>query len=152
MSMPDNTRSMEPVRSVRLIFEYEGDRVRLVSQQPVDMESLPVERALVDHPGYYVDSRNAKDATLARVPARSAFVGSVEVFPEKQGEPIHRVDVPTPRGAFTVIVPTPEATDHVTVLQIKPGAPAGDPSARGVAVPAPPAVVDMVSFPLDRRP
>src|SRR5262245_60890906 len=37
VSPNNNMSAPEPVRSVRLIFEYEGDKVRLVSQQPVDM-------------------------------------------------------------------------------------------------------------------
>jgi hypothetical protein len=134
-----------PGRSVRLIFEYEGDRVRLVSQMPVDLAVTGFDLPHLDHPGYYVDARDANDATLARVPARNAFVGSAEVFPEKPGEPIHRIDVPQQKGAFTVVVPAPQATDHVTVLQVSappPGAAAG---------PAPAQVTDLVSFPLDLK-
>jgi hypothetical protein len=58
---------------------------------------------------------------LARVPARNAFSASVEVFPEKHGEPISRVDVAQPRGAFTVVVPIPEDASHFSVIQIEPG-------------------------------
>ena len=72
-----------PTRAMRLIFEYEGNQVRLVSQQPVEMAITGSDIAKVEHPGYYVDTRDARDRTLARVPARNAFSASVEVFPRK---------------------------------------------------------------------
>ena len=33
----DDTIQPTPTRAMRLIFEYEGDQVRLVSQMPVDL-------------------------------------------------------------------------------------------------------------------
>ncbi len=142
-----------PVRSLRLIFEYEGDRVRLVSQQPVDVAVTGFDLPQADHPGYYVDSRDSNERTLARVPARNAFAGSVEVFPEKPGEPITRHDVAQPKGAFTVIVPAPDATHHVTVLQIAPARPEAPALAGRATSPAPgrPEVVDLVSFPVNLK-
>ena len=62
----------------------------------------------VDHPGYYVDTRDASGShTGARRGARG-ICGSAEVFPEQPGDPITRVEVASPKGAFTVVVP---ATD-----------------------------------------
>jgi hypothetical protein len=136
------------VQSVRLIFEYEGDRVRLVSQQPVDVAITGFDLSQVDHPGYYVESRDREGRSLVRVPARNAFVQSMEVFPERPGEPIIRTDVPQPRGAFTVVVPAPQATDHVTVMRIAPGAAA--PGVRGA--PAAPEITDLVSFSVNINP
>lgn len=142
-----------PPRSARLIFEYDGDRVRLVSQQPVEMAVTGFDLPQADHPGYYVDSRDANERTLARVPARNAFAGSVEVFPEKAGEPITRLDVAKPKGAFTVVVPVPEATHHVTVLQIVPGKPEAPllPGRATSAAPGRPEALDLVSFPLNLK-
>lgn len=151
MSPSHTAPSTEPVRSVRLIFEYEDDRVRLVSQQPVEMVVIGVDQSQVDQPGYHVESRDANDKTLARVPARTAFQRSVEVFPERPGEPITRVDVDQPKGAFTVVVPAPDAAHHVTVVQIVPGKPEKA-VPEGVAAPPPkPEVIDLVSFPLNLR-
>jgi len=122
MSMSDASQPA-PTRAVRLIFEYEGDQVRLVSQQPVEMVITGFDIARTEHPGYYIDTRDAEDHTLARVPARNAFSGSTEVFPEKPGEPITRVDVAKPRGAFTVVVPAPADADHVSLVQVMPAKP-----------------------------
>ena len=99
--------------SMRLIFEYDGDEVRLVMQQPVDALVTGFDITRTQREGYYVDTRDASGGILARVPARGAFQSSVEVFPERPGEPITRTDCERPRGAFTVIVPVPQNADHV---------------------------------------
>jgi hypothetical protein len=144
MASTQNVPELRPGRALRLIFEYEGDRVRLVSQQDVDVAITGFDLPDVHPPGYYVDSRDAANQTLARVAARDAFGSSAEVFPQQPGDPITRVNVEQPRGAFSVVVPAPEATDHVTVLQVvAPPERAGAPAVAGTA-----AVVDLVSFPL----
>ena len=75
-----------------------------------------------------MDTRDASGRTLARVAARGAFPDSVEVFPERQGEPMTRLPVDRPRGAFTIIVPVPQNADHVRVVQVTP--PQGDATQR----------------------
>ena len=42
------------------------------------------------------------------------------MFPEHSGEPITRVDVAHPRGAFTVVVPVSKEADHVSIVRIAP--------------------------------
>jgi hypothetical protein len=147
VSPNNNMSAPEPVKSVRLIFEYEGDKVRLVSQQPVDMVVTGFDLPLTEQLAYHVEARDVNDKTLARVPARNALERSMEVFPEHPGEPIIRHDVPVPKGAFTVVVPAPPAAHHVTLVRIEPGKPV-----EGLAVgaaPPKPEVVDLVSFPLN---
>jgi hypothetical protein len=136
---------------MRLIFEYEGDEVRLVTQQPVEAAVTGFDIAQVERPGYYVDARDADGQTLARVPARNAFSTSTEVFPEQPGEPITRVDVPEPRGAFTVVVPVPETTEHVAVTRVTPGRPeAARPGTLATSpVPGNPEITDVATFPLE---
>jgi hypothetical protein len=148
MSMSIDGEQPRPTRAMRLIFEYEGDRVRLVSEQPVEMAVTGFDLPRGPEPGFYVDTRDQQNRTLARVPARGAFATSMEVFPEAPGEPITRVDVAHPRGAFTVVVPAPETTDHVTVMQISPGGVRGVPGGPGVEAAGPLEEVDLASFPL----
>jgi hypothetical protein len=146
-----DARQPAPRRAIRLIFEYEGDEVRLVTQQPVEMAITGFDIAQVERPGYYVDARDADGQTLARVPARNAFAASTEVFPEQPGEPITRIDVPEPPGAYTVVVPVPERADHVAVTRVAPGTP-GAPRPGTLAtspVPGSPEVTDVATFPLD---
>lgn len=146
----DDDSQPAPTLAMRLIFEYEGDQVRLVSQQPVDVAITGFDLARAQHPGYYVDTRDANGRTLARVPVRGAFSGSVEVFPEQPGEPISRIDVGTPRGAFTVVVPVPAGADHVSVLHLAPARPeAPQPAGPATsALPGGPEVTEIAKFPL----
>jgi hypothetical protein len=139
-----NVNQHPPTRAVRLIFEYDGNEVRLVSQQTVDMAitDIPVEGT--QRPGVYIDIRDAKGKTLARVPARNAFGTSAEVFPERPGEPIMRIDVAKPKGAFTIVVPVSDSANHVTVVRVSPAAPEAQPHA---GLPAA-GVNDLASFPL----
>lgn len=100
---------------IRLIFEYEGDTVRLVSQVPVDVDipRFTSTEPLADH---FVETRNDRGSLLARVPARGAFLQSTEIFPENHNEEITRVDTEA-RGAFTVVVPAPDAAVRVAVMR-----------------------------------
>jgi hypothetical protein len=145
MSSSTTAPHERPVRSLRLIFEYEGDRVHLISQQPVEVAITGFDLQQLDHPGYYVESRNKEGQALARTRARDAFLGSMEVFPEQHDHPITRVDVPQAKGAFTVVIPAPDATDHVTLIRATPGRAAA--LAAGVA--AAPTITEVASFPIN---
>ncbi|MER7949149.1 hypothetical protein ABTY59_17350 [Streptomyces sp. NPDC096079] len=121
--------------ATRLIFEYEGEAVRLVSQQPVDTVIRDF-----DAPGpgdFVVETRDGSGQPLGRVPARGAFLKSAEVFPEDHTEPIIRVDV-EPRGAFTVIVPAPPEAAQVAVVRLAASGREGLQD------------VDLATFPLER--
>ena len=144
MPMRNEAGPSTPVRAARLIFEYDGDRVRLVQQMPVEIAAANLQTAGGEELGVFVDVRDATNRTLARVPAPHAFSTSLEVFPERHDEPITRTDVARAKGAFTVIVPTPDQTDHATIVNVAMPGTVADAGAR----PAAPEVVDLVSFPL----
>jgi hypothetical protein len=124
--------------AVRLIFEYDGDDVRLVSQRPVDVAVSGFDLAPPPAPGHFVELRTAADEPLARVPVRGAFAASAEVFPEQHGDPITRVDVASPKGAFTVVVPAgPEAVRAALLHVVPPSQGPGPRPAPRSAAPAP---------------
>jgi hypothetical protein len=136
-----------PTLAMRLIFEYEGDQVRLVSQMPVDLLITGFDLTRTQRAGFFVDTRDAAGQTLARVPARNVFATSTEVFPEEPGEPISRVEVPTPRGAFTVVVPAPGGADSVSLVRVAPGGADAAARAAGAAGSAR-ATTEIARFPL----
>ena len=144
MPITNETGPSRPVRAARLIFEYDGDLVRLVQQMPVEVASANLHTAGNEDVGVFVDVRDATNRTLARVPARHALSTSMEVFPERHDEPITRTDVPQRKGAFTVIVPTPDETTHATLVTVAAPKTTALAGARAAA----PDVVDLVSFPL----
>lgn len=119
---PPRVSEPKPVAATRLIFEVDGDDITLLSQQPVDVAITGADLAQGAAAGVYVDARDAGNRTLARVHARAAIERNAEVFPENPGDPIRRVDIERPKGAFTVIVPTPTATKRVAVVRLAAGA------------------------------
>lgn len=138
--------------AVRLIFEYDAEGVRLVLQQPVDVAVTGFDVHPDVRPGHYVEIRDAAGAALNRVPVHSAFTGSSEVFPEDHTEPITRVDTSGQPGAFTVVVPAPEAAAQIAVVRIAqpaPGVPKPGAELRSPA-PAEPEITDLASFPIER--
>jgi hypothetical protein len=145
----DNAMQAQPAKAVRLIFEYEGEAVRLISQQPVEMVVSDTDTSVADRPAHFIDVRDAANKTLARVAARGAFATSAEVFPERPGDPITRMDIPVPKGAFTVVVPVTDKADHVTLVKVAPGAEvtAGPEGLRHAQL----ITTDMASFPLSGR-
>lgn len=137
-------------RAIRLIFEYEGDEVRLVSQQPVDVAVSGFDLAQTPHPGHYVEARGRGNELLSRVPVREAFAESAEVFPEQPGEPITRVELPERRGAFTVVIPAREDAARVALVQVRPPGRERIPMGAAPTTPTPgePEIVEMASFEL----
>ncbi len=106
--------------AVRMIFEYDGDEIRLISTQPVDvaLTGFDLSREVTPAPGHYVQLRSAEGAALAQVPLRNRPSASAEVFPETHGEPIVRTDLERASGAFTVVLPSVAAARQVVVVEV----------------------------------
>ena len=143
----------EPRAALRLIFEFDEDGVRLVSEQPVEMAIGEAQSVLREPPrsGYYIDTRDAGDLTLSRTRVEGAFAGSMEVFPENPMEPITRVEAARRSGAFTVVVPASDVADHVTLINVAETAGPPDATARPADMAAAPRVVEVASFRLGRQ-
>lgn len=151
MTGPDTTQGAP---SVRLVFAYEGDAVRLLAQVPVYLPPDPPPDPAAP-PGEHVEVRTANDDVLGRVAVHPQMSGTHEVFPEDPRDPIVRTELPEPRGAFTVVVAAPEEADRVAVVRsaAPPTAPPGPPPAGPQPGPAaPPAMQELGTFPLDRGP
>ena len=147
--MSDPTTGQPPSSSVRLIFEYHGDDVRLISQQPVDMAITGYDLPQEMMPGYHVEVQDADDAVLSRVPVRADLSATREVFPEQPGEPITRVAVPEASGAFTVVVPAPAHADHLALVRVTPAEDTGDSAEAAPFARERMQVTELGRFPLD---
>jgi hypothetical protein len=110
--------------AVRLVLQYDGEQLRLLSQVPVTMV-VPHADPGQTAPGVYVDSRSASDVPLARVRTYRAMAASHEIFPAEASERLRHVERPQ-RGVFSVVLPAPPEADHVTVVRIAQGAMATD--------------------------
>lgn len=133
--MPDTDQPADPSGAMRLIFEYDGDDVRLIHQQPVDVLVPGFDAAPDVRAGRFAEVRDVDDLPLARVAIRHD-ASSREVFPEDPADPITRVEVEHPSGAFTVVVPAPAAASQVALLDVDVAPPPPPPGERG-APPAP---------------
>jgi hypothetical protein len=95
-----------PVR--RLTFEYDGDRIRLISEQHVRMivpPTQPLDQA-DGVGGFSVLLRDERDRPVYRFTRTSPIRHDAEVFSEPGRErSIERVPVEHPKGAFVVLVP-----------------------------------------------
>lgn len=160
---PPPAQELSPVPAIRLIFEFEGDKISLLSQQPVEMVVTGSDLAQRVTAGTFVDARDANNQTLARVHARGAAQPSAEVYPEKHGDPFLNMPVAIPKGAFTVVIPAPMAAARVAVVRLEPSKPvttrASTPSsesthAEGASETASPALelTELATFALQRRP
>jgi hypothetical protein len=118
MVSTDSTETNRP-NAVRLIFEYDGDDVRLVFQQRVDVAVSGFDLVLTSPAGHYIEVRTSEGRSLARVPVPGAFSTNAEVFGEP-GTPITQVDLERSAGAFTVIVPASDVAARVALLRVEP--------------------------------
>ncbi|MFS8101581.1 hypothetical protein LFM09_31095 [Lentzea alba] len=97
-----------PARSVRMIFEFTADGVRLIEQHPVN---VTVGRFRDRQAGDYVEVRNHAGQPVSRVPVWAGLGSTVETFP-----PDPPIGAEAPR-VLTVVVPTPPDADHVAVVR-----------------------------------
>ena len=120
-----------PPRAVRLTFTYEGDEVRLVSRQPVEMITPPSDMlsGYEDEQGFWIEVRNDQEETLHRRVMQDPLRRDVEVFLPDPEQSVVRAPVENPMGSFSVVIPDLEEADHVALLSS--GAPSA--AARGVS-------------------
>ncbi len=112
-----------PPRAIRLVFEYEGDGVRLVSRSRIDKAVPQADQSAdaLEFRGTWSEVRDSAGATLDRRVLVDPMPRDAEVFPEQLGEEISRQPIEHPSGVFTVLVPDVEGADHVAVLSNSPG-------------------------------
>jgi hypothetical protein len=97
-----------PVR--RLTFAYEGDQVRLVSEQRVTMiapPSYPLD-LLERQAGFTVILRDERGEPVYGRVIQNPFQFDLEVFDKDPARSIRREPNPHPRGTFVVLVPALE--------------------------------------------
>jgi hypothetical protein len=93
--------------ALRLVFEYRGDKITLVSQQAVAMRPTPP-HPLVARPeerGYWIVLADADGRPLYRRVLHDPIQTDTEVLTDDPDRPLARVKVAEPQGTFFVIVP-----------------------------------------------
>jgi hypothetical protein len=114
----------------RVVFEYEGDQIRKVSQQRIEM-SAPPSHSIEGHQnevGFWYELRDANDKPVYRRVIQNPIQSTAEVF-SPDGSIVRR-PVEKPRGVFHIVVPEiSEAATLVLVGTPQPApVPAGPPA------------------------
>lgn len=128
--------------SWRLTFEYEGDTVRLVGRQQVEMQAPPDESSLVEgaEDGYWVEVRDSDDQPVYRQVLHEPIQTEYEVF-SPEGSMRH-VAAPEVKGVFQTVVPDLASGDAVVLHGPSAQGPGGEeegtePPPEGDAAPPP---------------
>lgn len=104
-------------KALRLTFSYKGDKVKLISQQSVQM-TLPPSDSLEgyeEHKGFWAELKNDKKKTLYRRVLHNPTRNDAEVFSDDPAEGISRKMMPDRTGVFSVVVPD-TAKGHEVLL------------------------------------
>jgi len=104
-------------QAMRLTFSYQGDQVKLVSQQPVDMTVPPSDpvKGYDQHKGFWAEVKSDQDKTLFRRVLHNPTRNDAEVFSDDPEQSISREPAPKRKGVFVVVVPHTEKSHEVTL-------------------------------------
>lgn len=96
-----------PVPARRLTFSYEGDRIRLVSEQHINMILPPSQSPdeLERQAGFSVMLRDERGQPVYARAMPNPIQFDREVFDKDPARSIRREPNPQPRGTFVVLVP-----------------------------------------------
>jgi len=110
-------RRAEMPQAMRLTFSYQGDQVKLVSQQPVDMTVPPSDpvKGYEQHKGFWAEVKSDQDKTLFRRVLHNPTRNDAEVFSDDPEQSISREPAPKRKGVFVVVVPHTEKSHEVTL-------------------------------------
>lgn len=115
-------KTSEPVKALRLMFSYDGDDVKLISQQRTEMMVPPSDplKGYGKHKGFWAELKNERDKTLYRHVMHNPTRNDAEVFPETPGQSISREPAPKRKGVFVVVVPDTGKGEEVTLSRSSP--------------------------------
>ena len=109
---------------MRLTFSYDGDDVKLVSQQRTDMLVPPSDplTGFKNQKGFWAELRSERDKTLYRQVMHNPTRNDAEVFPDPDApaQGISREPAPKRKGVFVVVVPDTDKGDEVTLSRSSP--------------------------------
>lgn len=114
--------SAKAPKAMRLTFSYDGDKVKLVSQQPVEMvvpPSDPVKR-YEKQKGFWAELKSDQDKTLYRRVMHNPTRNDAEVFSDDPEQSISREPALKRKGVFVVVVPDSEQAREVTLFRSPP--------------------------------
>src|SRR5215213_3041906 len=109
-------------KAMRLTFSYDGDDVKLLSQQRTEMIVPPSDavKGYGTYKGFWAELRSGSDKTLYRTVMHNPTKNDAEVFPESRSGVISREPAPKRRGVFVVLVPDTDKGEEVILCRSAP--------------------------------
>lgn len=106
-----------PQQALRLVFEYEGNEIRLVSHQRVAMLVPPGDElgGEGEHAQFRYEVQDMDGRPLYRRAAPNPIATDLEVFGPEPGSFTH-VEMAEPRGVFTLLIPDLEEAHTLTLV------------------------------------
>ena len=110
------------MKAMRLTFSYDGDHVKLISQQRTEMIVPPSDpvKSYGKQKGFWAELRSNSDKTLYRQVMHNPTRNDAEVFPETSGQSISREPTPKRKGVFVVVVPDTKKGEEVLLRRSAP--------------------------------
>ena len=116
--------SAQSTKALRLTFSYDGDKVKLISQQRTEMIVPPSDpvSGFRQQKGFWAEVKSESDKTLYRQVMHNPTRNDAEVFPDPDtpGAGISREPAPKRKGVFVVVVPDTEKGNEVTLSRSAP--------------------------------
>ena len=109
-------------KAMRLTFSYEGDDVKLVSKQSVDMVVPPSDpvTGFAQQKGFWAELKSARNKTLYRQVMHNPTRNDAEVFSPDPDQSISRAPAPKRKGVFVVVVPETDKGEEVALVRSAP--------------------------------
>lgn len=113
--------SPESNKAMRLTFSYDGDDVKLLSQQRTEM-IVPPSDALKGYgeKGFWAELKSGSNKTLYRTVMHNPTKNDAEVFPESPSGVISREPAKKRKGVFVVVVPDTGPGEEVILCRSAP--------------------------------
>ena len=105
-------------QAVRLIFEYRGTEVKIVSEQRVRMLPPPPHPLIprADERGVWLELRDDAGRPLYRRVIENPIRQDIEVVTDDDDRPLGRIPVKRPQGTFSVVVPFIQASRRIALV------------------------------------
>jgi hypothetical protein len=106
-------------RTVRLIFEYQGDEVQLVNQQKVRMirPTTSVQPQNDEQANFWYELKNSQDQSIFRQAVPNPISFDTEVFSNDEGEAsVYRQRLEQSKGTFILLIPDLPESDSVLLF------------------------------------
>ena len=105
-------------RALRLVFEYDGTDIKLISQQRLAMLAPPPHPLVSreNERGFWVLLSDAEGRPLYRRVMDNPIRQDIEVVADDPDRPLARVRVAEPRGQFFVVVPDIPASRSIALF------------------------------------